>query len=111
MSAISELTPHDLTSRMLLELGIPAHRVGYRQLCAAVPYFAENKDRCLTKDVYPYVADTLGYSDWRAVEHSVRQVILDAWRRRNRAVWERYFSNGRKPPSSKQFIATLAEYL
>ena len=98
-------------NHILLELGIPIHRVGYRQLCTAIPYFARNNAQSLTKEVYPYTASVLGYSDWRAVEHSVRQVILTAWNKRNNEIWQRYFPDSRKPPSSKRFIATLAEYI
>lgn len=114
MTNTQEQTPRSLsgrTGRMLLELGVGVHRMGYGQLCLAVPRYAEDLTQCLTKDTYPYVARQLGCTDGRAVEHAIRMAILDAWDRRDPAVWDSYFPCGEKPPSNKQFIATLAAFL
>ena len=90
MTNTQEQTPRSLsgrTGRMLLELGVGVHRMGYGQLCLAVPRYAEDLTQCLTKDTYPYVARQLGCTDGRAVEHAIRMAILDAWDRRDPAVW------------------------
>lgn len=110
---IAQTTPpaQDTIRQMLRELSVPIHRTGYRQLCIAIPRFAQDSSQSLTKELYPYVAAQLGCADWRTVEHSIRVVILDAWQRRNPKVWEKYFPGAQKPPSNKQFIATLAEFL
>ena len=99
----------DHTRVILHELGVPVHRNGYRQLGVAIPCFALDDTQSLSKELYPYVAARFGHTDWRCVEHAIRLVILDAWDRRDPEVWEQYFPNCRKPPSNKQFIATLAE--
>ena len=93
MPTIPDLAPHDITCRMLFELGIPVHRAGYRQLCLAIPRFAQNKSQSLTKELYPYIAQTLGHSDWRAVEHARKRKQLVPWLSM-RAMWrERKFTS------------------
>lgn len=99
------------TCRMLHELQVGVHRNGYRQLVIIIPRFALDESQSLTKEVYPYAADYFGYTSWQPVEHAVRIAILDAWKRCDPAVWEQYFPGMKKPPSNKQFIATLAERL
>ena len=96
---------------ILRELGIAVHRHGYRQLCIGISQYARDDTQNLTKELYPDICNQLGYSDWRAVERSMRSVIYDAWRNRDPEVWGKYFPDDQTPPSNKQFIATLAEQL
>lgn len=98
-------------SPILRSLGIPIHRIGYKHLCIAIPYYAEGNTHSLTKELYPYVAEHVSHMSWRSVEGDIRSVILDAWNRRDQAVWELYFPGSTKAPSNKLFIATLAEYI
>ena len=93
---------------ILLELGIPLHRVGYKQLCIAIPAYAVNDTQTLSKELYPLIASKMGYCDWRAVEHSIRDAIVYAWKRRDPVIWAKYFPSRHKPPSNKLFIATIA---
>ena len=97
------------TCGLLHELQIRIHRIGYRHLVILIPCYALDADQSLTKELYPYVAEHFWYSSWQPVEHAVRIAIQDAWERRDPAVWEKYFPGMKKPPSNKQFIATLAE--
>ena len=92
----------------LMRLRIPVHLTGYRQLCVAILLFSKDPGQILCGELYPAVAKALGYADWRAIEYSIRRVILCAWAQRNSEVWEEFFPGVRKPPSNKQFIATLA---
>lgn len=95
---------------MLHELGISIHRLGYVYLSIAVPCYAADNTQSLSKELYPYVAKRLDkYTQWYAVERSMRMVILEAWGRRDPVVWERYFPRQKKVPSNKLFIAVLAE--
>ena len=96
---------------ILMELGFPAHRVGFGQLCRAVERYALDSSQLLSKELYPAIAQELGYYDWRAVEHSIRDVIVSAWKRRDAATWGKYFPGCRKAPSNKRFVATLAQFL
>ena len=108
MSVETPPTALQQTIQMLHELNLPAHRVGYKQLCVIIPEYARDDTQSLTKTIYPYTARVLDYTDWRAIEYSVRDVIVDGWEHRNPEVWERYFPGCEKAPSNKRFIATLA---
>ena len=101
----------EATHQMLTDLNISVHRRGYQQLCVGIPRFALDNTQSLTKELYPYIASRFGNSDWQAVEHSIRLVLLEAWDSGNREVWEDYFPYCHRPPTNKQFIATLAERL
>ena len=99
------------TVKMLHSLHISVHRQGYKALLLAIPCYALDCDQSLSKEVYPYVAQRLSYADWHGVERAIRLVILDAWERRNPAIWEDCFPGQRKAPTNKQFIAVLAQRL
>ena len=103
--------PHAATICLLRTLKIPPHTDGYKQLAVAIPLFAADPDQCFSKELYPAVAAALGCSNGIAVEHSIRNAIRCAWKRKTPAVWDQYFPSGKKPPSNKRFIATLAELL
>lgn len=103
------IPPQEQVTEMLHELALPKHRRGYSCLCIGLPRFAEDTTQSLTKELYPYIAETFDYPDWRAVEHAIRDVIQAAWESRDPAVWEEYFPNQNKVPSNKRFIAALAE--
>ena len=90
---------------------IPPHTSGYRQLAVAIPLYAQDSNQCLSKEIYPTVARQLGFTSPAAVEHSIRNAISSAWRRRDPAVWDAYFPAGRKPPSNARFISVLAQLL
>ena len=103
-------TPSESQVRIILrEFGIAVHRRGYRQLCIGIPLYARDVTQSLTKELYPNIAKYLGYPDWRSVERTIRSAICDAWGNSRPAVWAAYFPNAKKPPSNKEFIATLAE--
>ena len=111
MSTSSVKEPIANVSHLLLDLRVPAHRIGYLQLCTAIPLFKKDRQQGMGAELYPAVAEAFGYSDWRAVERAIRDVIVFAWTNRDQETWERYFPGCAKPPSNKQFIATLAEYI
>ncbi len=96
---------------LLRMFNIPPHTDGYRQLAEAIPLYARNRAQCFSKELYPVVAEKLGFTNGAAVEHSIRNAICSAWKRRDPAVWETYFPAGRKPPSNTHFISVLAELL
>lgn len=113
MTTIKQLpeTAEERTIRMLRELGFAVHRNGYLQLTVAIPYFLQDPTQGLYKELYPYVAKRLGYTDCRAIERSIRSAIYDAWARSDPEVWIQYFPDLKRPPSNKLFIATLSEGL
>lgn len=101
---------YEHTIDLLNEFRFPVHRIGCKQLRIAIPMYAEDSTQCLTKNIYPHIGKVLNCSDWRAVEHSIRDVIVCAWENGDRAAWDKYFPEYKKPPSNKVFIATIAEY-
>ena len=100
-----------IITHRLMELGIPIHRVGFRQLCMAIAIYAEDTSRLLSKEIYPVIAAELGFPDWRSVEHAIRDVVVYTWKRRDNAVWEKYFPGCKSAPTNKRFIATFAQYI
>lgn len=80
------VTQNPLTSRILHELGIPVHRIGYNQLCIAIARYSQNPAQILTKEVYPFVSSFYGHSDWHPVEHSIRLAMGSARKRAKEAV-------------------------
>lgn len=95
----------------LHSLGCPVHRFGYDHLIVAIRRYARGDIESLSKELYPYVAEQFGYTDWRAIERSIRAEITDGWDNGDPQVWKLYFPHHQKAPSNKQFIATLAERL
>lgn len=96
-------------------LNVPVHLDGYRQLCLALPMYAQNPQQLLTKELYPAVAEKCGCKDGRSVEHSIRKAIQAAWAQKDNAIWRKYFtlrSQGHTAcPTNKEFICRLAEIL
>lgn len=84
---------------------------GYRQLCIGIPLYRQDPQQNLSKELYPAIAEAYGCKSVKSVEHSIRKAIADAWKRRNAAVWDKYFPLEKKPPSNKVFIACVAEML
>lgn len=101
---VPEQVLHDLR-----RLHVPVYLSGYRHLCIAIPIFALDISQTMCSELYPTVAKTLGYVDWRAVEFAIRRAILAAWKHRDPAVWNVYFPGVTKAPTNKHFITTLAQ--
>lgn len=101
---ISERVLYDLK-----KLNVPMHLSGYRCLCVAIDLFARDISQSMCGELYPAVAKSLGYVDWRAVEFAIRRVIFWAWKYRDPEIWKAYFPGLTKAPTNKQFIATLAQ--
>lgn len=106
---------HALTAHHLQMLNFATHRDGYRHLCIAIPLFLKDPRQLLTKELYPKVAELWGAGDARAVEHSIRNAIEDAFRHRDSALWRRYFAGMeegfRVCPSNKAFLCRMAQIL
>lgn len=110
-NTISDTQVREAAKACLWELNIPVNQVGYRELYIGIPRYGENPMQSFSGELYPYIAEELGISDWRAVENGIRRVIRKAWNRRDPEVWERYFPSLTEAPSNSLFIATLAERL
>ena len=101
---------------ILLELGIPAKRIGFDYLMYAILSFYEDPAQAITKELYPAVADICGPGvESKQVEAAIRAAIAEAWENSKPKVWGYYFPHfaGRKMerPSNMEFISEIARFL
>lgn len=113
LDMIAETQPREETrvAVHLHSLGFRTNLDGYRQLCEGIPIFARNPGMLVSKELYPAIGKIFSLPDCRTVEHSIRKAITDAWSRRDRVVWERYFPGATTAPTNKAFISKIAEML
>lgn len=99
------------TLRLLWQMGIPCHRIGFQLLCIAIPRYNREKSVSLSKELYPDIAAQLQLTDGRAVERDIRGILQQSWSQRDAKIWSYYFPGEEKCPSNKHFLAVMAEYL
>ena len=104
---IDTITHQEQTRKILHEFQFPIHRCGYRQLCVAIPIYAQNPEISMTKELYPQLAKLFEHD----AESSIRRAILCAWENGSREAWVKYFPCFMKTPSNLVFISTIAEHL
>ncbi len=99
--------------RLLQMMNLAIHRDGYLYLQVGIPFFAKNPGQRMEKELYESIAKCLNVDSVKSIERSIRSVIEDGWKRRDRAVWDTYFPPGtvtrEKGPSNKLFISRMAE--
>lgn len=96
---------------ILTKLGFPYHIEAYKRLCCAVPVYRRDPSQAITKELYPYVAKVCNATSTASVENSIRSAIADAWEKGDPYYWQEYFPGMDIYPTSKQFIARIAELL
>ena len=103
--------PADAVEGILLSLGMPKRRLGFRYVREIIMMAYQNPDLQITKTAYPEVAKLHG-STLESVEKAVRAAIHAAWDSRNDAAWRRYFPaapNGQIPrPTNTEFVISIA---
>lgn len=104
-----------LTAMHLHILNFKPNLDGYQQLYLGLPMLVADPRQVLSKQLYPAIAQAMDVSDGRAVEHSIRKAIFNAWQVRDDMVWSKYFppeANGKSPcPSNKLFLLRLVELI
>ena len=108
---VSRIDPQAVTEIHLHRLGLQPHRVGFAQLRAGIPMFAQDEGQLMKKELYPAIAALYGNSNPEQVERTIREAIKEAWACRDEAIWKEYFPNWEKAPTNKAFIAVLAQKL
>lgn len=102
-------------TRIMLELGMPAHLRGYHYLREAVCLSMENMELVgsVTKLLYPEVAKIYHTSNEK-VERAIRSVIEVGWERGNRELYEEIFgysvADGKKRPTNSEFVLGIADF-
>ena len=102
----------DIT-KMLHELGIPAHIKGYQYLRDAISMVVRDREmmEAVTKILYPEIAKK-NYTSSSRVERAIRHAIEVAWGRGSLEVIDELFgytiSTGKGKPTNSEFIALIA---
>ena len=103
-------------TKIIHQIGVPAHIKGYQYLRTAIIMVVENTDviNSVTKILYPSVAKSYGTTSSR-VERAIRHAIEVAWDRGDLDVLNSFFGytvqNSRGKPTNSEFIAMIADNL
>lgn len=103
-------------TRMLHELGMPAHIKGYQYIRDGIIMIYNNPDIIggITKELYPDVAAKYNTTVSR-VERAIRHAIEVSWNRGNWDLMEEIFGHSvdidKAKPTNSEFIVTVADKL
>lgn len=101
-------------TKVILELGMPAHLRGYHYLREGICMSMENMELIgsITKLLYPEIAKKYHTTDVK-VERAIRSVIEIGWERGNEALFEEIFGysrmHGKTRPTNSEFILGVAD--
>lgn len=103
-------------TKIIQEIGVPAHIKGYLYLREAIHIVVKDMDYlgAITKELYPAVALKYNTTTSR-VERAIRHAIEVAWNRGDVETLERIFgytiNNNKGKPTNSEFIALIADKL
>lgn len=103
-------------SKLLHELGMPAHIKGYQYIREAISMVYDNPDIVggITKELYPELATKFDTTVSR-VERAIRHAIEVSWNRGNWDLMEEVFGHSvdidKAKPTNSEFIVTVADKL
>lgn len=103
-------------TKIIQEIGIPAHIKGYLYIREAITMVIDNMDYlgAVTKELYPAVATKFNTTPSR-VERAIRHAIEVAWNRGKIETLDKIFgytvSNTKGKPTNSEFIALIADKL
>ena len=103
-------------TKIIQEIGIPAHIKGYLYIREAITMVIADMDYlgAVTKELYPAVASKFSTTPSR-VERAIRHAIEVAWNRGKIETLDRIFgytvSNSKGKPTNSEFIALIADKL
>ena len=103
-------------TKIIHEIGIPAHIKGYLYLRESISLVIDDMDYlgAITKELYPNVADKFNTTPSR-VERAIRHAIEVAWTRGNLDTINSFFGytvdNNKGKPTNSEFIALIADKL
>lgn len=101
-------------TRIMLELGMPAHLRGYHYLREAICLSIGNMELVgsITKLLYPEIAKVYHTTNVK-VERAIRSVIEVGWERGNEELFEEVFGysrvHGKTRPTNSEFILGIAD--
>lgn len=103
-------------SRLLSEVGVPMHLLGYTYLRTALEFLMAEPDlgRCISRSLYPRIAQvhvTSASSVERAIRHAIGQTFTRGGGALYRAALGRLASFVGDHPTNSEFLAQTAERL
>lgn len=101
-------------TRIMLDLGVPAHLKGYHYLRRAILLSVDDLEivSSVTKLLYPEIAKAFKTTDQK-VERAIRNAVEVSWNRGNPEFTESLFGysikSGKGRPTNSEFIARIAD--
>ena len=111
---MNEVDLERYVTRIMLDMGIPAHLKGYHYLREAIILSGKDMEAVssVTKLLYPTVAKRFKTTDQK-VERAIRNAIEVSWTRGNIDTFEELFgysvSTGKGRPTNSEYIARIAD--
>ena len=111
---MNEVDLERYVTRMMLDMGIPAHLKGYHYLREAIILSGKDMEAVssVTKLLYPTVAKRFKTTDQK-VERAIRNAIEVSWTRGNVDTFEELFGysvgTGKGRPTNSEYIARIAD--
>lgn len=105
-----------IVTKMMLELGMPAHLRGYHYLREAICLTMDDMELVgsVTKLLYPEIAKRYR-TESEKVERAIRSLIEVAWKRGNEEMFEQIFGYsricGNARPTNSEFIVGMADLI
>lgn len=103
-------------TKVMLELGVPAHLRGYQYMRTAIAWCVEDMERVgsVTKLLYPELAKHYQTTSQK-VERAIRNAVEVSWGRGNEELFDRLFgyspADGNGRPTNSEYIGVIADYI
>lgn len=101
-------------TRIMLDVGVPAHLKGYHYLREAIMISGKDMETVssVTKLLYPEIAKRFRTTEQK-VERAIRNAIEVSWGRGNMETFEELFGysaeTGKNRPTNSEYIARIAD--
>ena len=111
---IREVEMEKYVTRIMLDMGVPAHLKGYHYLREAILLSGRDMEIVcsVTKLLYPAIAKRFHTTDQK-VERAIRNAIEVSWSRGNLDTFEELFGysadSGKGRPTNSEYIARIAD--
>lgn len=112
--AMGDVQLEKYITKIMLDVGVPAHLKGYHYLRDAIMLSGRDMEAVssVTKLLYPTIARRFKTTDQK-VERAIRNAIEVSWTRGNSATFEELFGysyeQGKNRPTNSEYIARIAD--
>lgn len=114
MDALQEVDLEKMVTKIMLDMGVPAHLKGYYYLRQAIMISGRDMEvvGSVTKLLYPMIAKQYRTTNQK-VERAIRNAIEISWERGNMESFEEVFGysldSGNTRPTNSEYIARIAD--